>query len=49
MGPVGAILAAHFQEAGYKVAVCDHDKVKMNIIRTEGLFLEGVIRKKIIP
>ncbi len=46
MGPVGAILASHFKEAGSEVAVCDLDKIKMNLIRTEGVILEGVMNKK---
>lgn len=46
MGPVGAIIASHLQKAGLDVAICDLDKIKMNLIRTEGLMLEGVIKKK---
>jgi len=46
MGPVGTILATHFQEAGLDVAVCDLDKIKMNLIKTEGIILEGVMSKK---
>ncbi|HEY6062005.1 MAG TPA: 2-dehydropantoate 2-reductase [Chitinophagaceae bacterium] len=46
MGPVGAILASHFKEAGLEVAVCDLDKMKMNLVRTEGIVLEGVVNKK---
>jgi len=46
MGPVGSILATHFQEAGLEVAVCDLDRMKMNLIRTEGVILEGVVSRK---
>ncbi len=45
LGPVGMILAVHFQESGSEVAICDHDKIKMNLISREGLRLEGVIEK----
>ncbi len=43
MGPVGMILASHLQKAGCKVAVCDNDKIKINLIRKEGIRLEGTI------
>jgi 2-dehydropantoate 2-reductase len=46
MGPVGSILASHFLKAGIEVAVCDLDKIKMNLVKTEGIILEGVIQKK---
>lgn len=46
MGPVGIILASHFQEAGLEVAICDLDKIKMNLIKSEGVTLEGVISKR---
>ncbi len=46
MGPVGMILSVHLQEAGLEVAVCDQDKIKGNLIRTNGVELEGVIKKK---
>jgi 2-dehydropantoate 2-reductase len=39
------ILALHLQEAGCEVAICDIDKVKINLIRREGIRLEGVIDK----
>lgn len=45
MGPVGQILAVHLQEAGCEIGVCDIDKEKMNLIRTEGIHLEGKIKK----
>ncbi len=46
MGPVGAILATHFQMAGLEVIICDLDKIKMNLIKTDGIVLEGVMSKK---
>ncbi|CAN5197879.1 hypothetical protein BH09BAC5_BH09BAC5_09710 [soil metagenome] len=46
IGPVGMILAVHFKEAGYDVALCDLDKVKMNLIRTNGVVLEGAMNRK---
>ena len=48
LGPVGLILAAHLKEAGCDVAVCDMDKVKINLIRKEGIILEGAIQKKVL-
>ncbi|MBI5917182.1 MAG: 2-dehydropantoate 2-reductase [Bacteroidetes bacterium] len=46
LGPVGMILAVHLQEAGCEVAICDNDKIKVNLIRKEGVRLEGVIQKQ---
>lgn len=46
MGPVGSILATHLKEAGLDVAICDLDKLKMNLVKTEGIILEGVMNKK---
>lgn len=46
MGPVGMILSVHMQEAGLEVAVCDLDKIKSNLIKSNGVELEGVIKKK---
>jgi UDP-N-acetyl-D-mannosaminuronate dehydrogenase len=46
LGPVGMILAVHFKEAGFQVAVCDKDKIKINLIRSEGIILEETISKK---
>ena len=46
LGPVGTILATHFHEAGLDVAICDFDKLKMNLIKTDGIILDGTIRKK---
>ncbi len=46
LGPVGLILATHLKEAGCNVAICDNDKVKVNLIRKEGIKLEGAIQKE---
>lgn len=45
LGPVGMILAVHLKEAGLNIAICDHDKIKVNLIQKEGIRLEGVISK----
>ncbi len=47
LGPVGLILSAHLKEAGCNVAVCDFDKIKINLIRKEGIKLDGAIQKHI--
>ncbi|MBI2966308.1 MAG: 2-dehydropantoate 2-reductase [Bacteroidetes bacterium] len=46
LGPVGMILAVHLKEAGLKVAICDIDKVKINLIRREGIRIEGIMQKR---
>ncbi len=46
LGPVGMMLAVHFQEAGCDVLVCDNDRIKINQIKNEGIILEDVIQKK---
>ncbi len=46
IGPVGMILAVHLQEAGLEVAVCDLDKIKSSLIKSNGVTLDGVISKK---
>lgn len=46
LGPVGTILGVHLQEAGYRVMVCDADRVKINQVRNEGVRLENVIVKQ---
>ncbi|RMH87740.1 MAG: 2-dehydropantoate 2-reductase [Calditrichaeota bacterium] len=46
LGPVGMILAVHLQEAGCTVAICDQDKIKINLIRREGIRLEGAIERQ---
>ncbi|MFH0867015.1 MAG: 2-dehydropantoate 2-reductase [Bacteroidota bacterium] len=43
LGPVGMILAVQFREAGYEVALCDIIQEKINLIRTDGIKLEGKI------
>ena len=43
MGPVGMILAVKLKAAGFEVAVCDTDRIKVNLLRKDGLFLEGVM------
>ncbi|MBI4945915.1 MAG: hypothetical protein HY840_05885 [Bacteroidetes bacterium] len=43
LGPVGMILAVQFREAGCDVAVCDIIQEKLNLIRTDGIKLEGKI------
>lgn len=45
LGPVGMILSSHLLEAGFDVAICDNDKVKINLIRNEGIYLDGVMSK----
>lgn len=45
MGPVGQILAVHLKEAGCELAICDRGKEKMNLIRKEGIHLEGKVKK----
>ncbi len=46
LGPVGMILAVHFQEAGCNVLICDNDRIKANQIKNEGIRLENAIEKK---
>ncbi|GMV53380.1 MAG: 2-dehydropantoate 2-reductase [Chlorobi bacterium] len=45
LGPVGMILAVHLKEAGCEVLLCDTDRIKLNLIRSEGIRLENVIEK----
>ncbi len=45
LGPIGLISAIHLQEAGNEVGICDIDKSKIDLIRKEGIFLEGTITK----
>jgi ketopantoate reductase len=45
LGPVGLILAVHLKEAGCDVVICDVDKMKINLIRNEGIRLEETINK----
>ena len=46
LGPVGLILAQHFQDAGCIVAVCDMIEEKVQMIRNEGIILAGTMEKK---
>ncbi len=45
LGPVGMILAVHLKSYGCEVAICDHNKSKMNLIRNSGIELNGFINK----
>jgi 2-dehydropantoate 2-reductase len=45
LGPVGSVLAAHMQEAGCEVHICDVEKKKINLIRSEGIELSGKVEK----
>lgn len=45
LGPVGLTLAAHFKEAGCEVHICDVEKKKINLIRSNGIELVGKIEK----
>ena len=45
LGPVGLVLAAHFQEAGCEIHICDVEKKKINLIRSNGIELSGKIEK----
>jgi len=45
LGPVGMILAVHLKEAGCDVVICDNDKLKINLIRKEGIKLEDSINR----
>ena len=47
LGPVGLVLAAHLQEAGCEVHICDVEKKKINLIRSDGIELSGKIEKSI--
>jgi (R)-2-hydroxyacyl-CoA dehydratese activating ATPase len=45
LGPVGMILAVKFKEAGFHVVLCDNNKVKVDLIKHQGITLENVINK----
>ncbi len=47
LGPVGMTLAAHFNEAGCEVHICDAEKKKINLIRSSGIELAGTITKQL--
>ncbi|MFI5150018.1 MAG: ketopantoate reductase family protein [Bacteroidia bacterium] len=44
-GPVGLILAAYLKEAGCNVMICDRAMEKINLIRKEGVTLDGLVKK----
>jgi len=46
LGPVGLTLAAHFSDAGCEAHICDADKKKINLIRSNGIELIGKITKQ---
>lgn len=46
LGPVGQILAVFFKEAGCEVAITDLNREKLNLIRSKGIELKGVMQKK---
>jgi len=48
LGPVGMVLSVHLQEAGLDVAICDLDKIKVSLIKSNGIVLDGEINKKAI-
>lgn len=45
LGPIGQILAVHLQKAGFRVVICDLDKVKMHLIRKEGVRLTNAMNE----
>lgn len=45
LGPVGLVLATHLKEAGCEIHICDVEKKKINLIRTDGVELVGKIKK----
>jgi 2-dehydropantoate 2-reductase len=47
LGPVGLTLATHFHEAGCDVHICDVEKKKINLIRSNGIELIGKIEKSL--
>lgn len=46
LGPIGQTLALHFKEAGCEVAITDLDREKLNLIRSKGVEMVGIIQKK---
>ncbi len=48
LGPVGMILSVHLLEAGIDVAICDLDKIKVNLMKSNGIILEDAINKKAV-
>ncbi|MBK6884166.1 MAG: 2-dehydropantoate 2-reductase [Flavobacteriales bacterium] len=49
MGPVGQILAVHLKEAGCHVTICDRNKERVDLIRKDGLRLEGKMARHVRP
>ncbi len=43
VGPVGMIMAVKLKEAGCEVILCVRNKIKLNLIKSEGITLEGVM------
>ncbi|MFH1049451.1 MAG: 2-dehydropantoate 2-reductase [bacterium] len=46
LGPVGLILAHHLDAAGCDLVLCDVIEEKINLIKKEGIILEGIMNKK---
>ena len=45
LGPVGMILAVHFRQAGCRVAICDSNHDKIELIKEQGINLFGALDK----
>ena len=43
IGPVGMIMAVKLKEAGCDVILCVRNKIKLNLIKNEGIKLEGIV------
>jgi len=48
LGPVGMVLSVHLQEAGLDVAICDLDKIKVSLMKSNGIVLDGELNKKVV-
>lgn len=48
LGPVGMVLSVHLQEAGLDVAICDLDKIKVSLMKSNGIVLDGELNKKAV-
>ncbi len=46
LGPVGLMIAHHLDEAGCEIVICDVIKEKVELIKKEGIILEGIMNKK---
>ncbi|MBK8924465.1 MAG: 2-dehydropantoate 2-reductase [Crocinitomicaceae bacterium] len=44
IGPVGMIMASLLKEQGCEVSICVRNKIKMNLIKSEGIKLEGKMK-----